>query len=113
MGGLQRIFSLLRSIFLLRCIIVLPSIAVHLGESSFTVLSVVCWCSGDIDAMVGTVVDVGVSISGPGHTTLVVEITADGFFYILYSMAEDGTLQTDELLSEIRMMTEAHEILED
>jgi hypothetical protein len=44
---------------------------------------------------------------------LVVEITADGFFYILYSLAEDGNLQTDEVLSEIRLVTDANEILED
>lgn len=68
---------------------------------------------GHVDALVGTVVDVGVSISGLWQTTLVVEIASNGFWYILYSLADDGVLPTDELLSEIRMVTGAHEVLED
>ncbi len=50
---------------------------------------------GHDEVIVGTKDDVGTSISAPESTMLVVELAADGFWYILYSVGADGRWQMD------------------
>jgi hypothetical protein len=68
---------------------------------------------GHVEVIVGTIVDVGTSISAPESTMLVVELAADGFWYILYSVGADGRYVMEELLSEIHLASTANETLED